>query len=417
MYGGFGFLSQFYRDLRAQRLRTVLTLFGITWGTVAVVLLLAFGVGLYRRSLAAMHGMGERIVILWAQKTTKPYKGMGIGRPIRLRDEDAWLIKREVPEVEAVAPEYSRWNVKLKRGRKATNVRISGVYPAFEELRNLFPQQGGRFINPLDIRHRRRVIFLGDEVKENLFGEEEAVGKTVTLNGIPFTVIGVLRKKVQTSSYYGKDSRAGFIPASTFRSTFGHRYINNLIFRPKPGLSKEAIDKVYRVLGTRHRFDPEDRDALMVWDTTGIDKFLFYFFFGLNLLLGIGGACTLAVGGIGVANIMYVVIRERTGEIGIKMAVGAKPRHILSQFMLETMLVVATGGALGFGISWAAVEAASLLPDKVKDAVGTPVISPPVALATVLVLGAVGFLAGYFPAKRAASMDPVQALALGKFGI
>ncbi len=409
----FGFLSQFYRDLRAQKLRTFLTLLGITWGTVAVVLLLAFGTGLQRQSIKSMHGMGERIVIFWPQRTTKPYQGMGIGRPIRLTDEDAQLLQREIPEMEAVTPEYVRWGVKLKYKDKTSNTRISSAYPVYEDLRNTFPERGGRFIDPLDMQLKRRVIFLGNETKEKLFGEGQAVGKTITLNGVPFTVVGVLKKKTQSSSYYGRDSRSGLIPATTFASMFGHRYVNNILYRPKDAaFAKEISKKVYQVLGKRHRFDPEDKDALRMWDTTEIDRFILYFFLGLNLLLGVSGVFILIVGGIGVANIMYIVIKERTREIGIKMAIGAKRGHILSQFILETLLIVATGGTIGFIFSIFVVKIVSFLP--IKEYIGTPAVSAPVAGITILVLGIVGFVAGYFPARRAANLNPVQALVLGE---
>jgi putative ABC transport system permease protein len=402
-------LSQFFRDMRTQKLRTLLTLFGIIWGTVAVVLLLAFGVGLHRFSLKAMHGMGERIVILWPQRTTKPYQGMGIGRPIRFTEEDAWVLDREIPEMEVASPEYIQWGVKLKYGKHISNISISGVYPAYEDLRNTFPQKGGRFINSSDIERRRRVIFLGDEVKEKLFKKEEAVGKRITLNGMPFMVVGVLEKKTQNSSYSTHDARKGFIPATTLATMFGHRNLSNILYRPKKTIASEKINKkVYQVLGKKHRFDPEDKDALSMWDTTEMDKFLFYFSLGLNLLLGVGGVFTLIVGGIGVANIMYVVVRERTREIGIKMAIGAKSRHILFQFILETLFIVTMGGVIGFGFSWGIVKIASSLP--IQKYIGTPTISPIVAGATIFVLGLVGLLAGYFPARKAANLDPVQSL-------
>lgn len=409
----FGFFSQFYRDLKAQKLRTILTLLGIMWGTVAVVLLLAFGVGLQRYSIKSFHGIGEGIAILFPARTTKPHQGMGIGRPIRLTDEDAELLQREIPEMEAVTGEYVRWNVKLKYKDKANNTRITGVYPVYEHLRNTFAVRGGRFIDPLDIKLKRRVIFLGNETKAKLFGEDEAVAKTITVNGVPFTVVGVLKEKIQNASYYGSDSHAAFAPAATFVSIFGHRYVNNLIYRPKDStLGKEIKERVYQVLGKRHRFDPEDKDAIGLWDTSEISKFSFYLFLGLNILLGVGGLFTLVVGGIGVANIMYIVIRERTREIGIKMALGAKRGHILSQFVLETMLIVATGGTMGFIFSALVVKIVALLP--IQKYIGTPTVSPAVAGITILILGIVGFIAGYFPARRAAKMNPVQALVLGE---
>jgi putative ABC transport system permease protein len=389
-------------------------MFGIVWGTVAVVLLLAFGEGLYKHADAAMKGMGERIVLLFPQRTTKPYKGLGLGRPIRLKAEDAWALQRGIMEIETITPEYSRWGMKLKYEDKATNINISGIYPAYGGLRNIFPQAGGRFISQNDIKRKRRVIFIGNELKENTFGDEDAVGRRITLNGLPFVVVGVLEDKIQGSNYNGRDGTKGFIPATTLTSIYGLRYADYLIYRPKVGSSSEDVTKnIFKVLGKRHRFDPEDKDALFIWDTTEAEKIIFYMFLVINLLLGLGGSCTLVVGGIGVANIMYIVVRERIGEIGIKMAVGAKPAHILTQFLMETILIVVIGGLIGLGISATVIKIFSYLP--LTEYLGTPKVSPLVSGVTACILGLIAFFAGYFPAKRAAGMDPVQALAMGKF--
>ena len=225
----------------------------------------------------------------------------------------------------------------------------------------------------------------------------------------PFTVIGVMQEKTQNSSYNSRDSDRIFIPASTHRALFGDRYINNIIYKPADPDQSPAIEKqVYGVMGRLYRFDPADDDALGIWDTNEFDRMIKYFFIGLNAFMAIIGSFTLTVGGIGVANIMYVVVRERTREIGIKRSVGATSGDILRQFFTETFLIVSTGAILGFGLAIGIVEGLGMLP--IQDAVGTPRISPMVAAITMSLLAVIAFLAGYFPARKAAALDPVECL-------
>ncbi|HEY8483544.1 MAG TPA: ABC transporter permease [Longimicrobiales bacterium] len=403
------FLRQFLDDLRVQRLRTTLTILGIAWGTVAVVTLLAFGVGLQDQMQTNAKGIGDGIVILFGGRTTRPFQGFPEGRSIRLREEDALLLQREIPGIAAISPEYGRWAAPVRRGTASTTPYITGIYPVYGEMRNIIPEAGGRFINEPDLAQRRRVVVLGDELKRLLFGDEPAVGEQVLIGDVPFTVVGVMRHKTQNSSYNSRDQDRIFIPASTYRALFGDRYLNNIVYTLRdPDLTEQVKRQVYEVLGRRHRFDPADDDALGVWDTNEQMRFFKYLFLGFNLFLGIVGSFTLLVGGIGVANIMYIVVRERTREIGIKRSIGARKRHILGQFLAETFLIVAVGGVLGFLLSLALVKAASLLP--IQEQVGTPTLSPAVVGATILLLAAIAFLAGLFPARRAANLDPVECL-------
>jgi len=192
---------------------------------------------------------------------------------------------------------------------------------------------------------------------------------------------------------------------------FGRRYLNNMVFKPKEPKQNEFVKKrVYEVLGKKYRFDPEDKEALAMWDTTGMEKFFNYFFYGMRVFLGIIGAFTLIVGGIGVSNIMNVVIEERTKEIGIKMATGAKKRFILSQFLFETLLITFIGGAIGFLVSWGIISVFPLF--KLEEYIGTPAFSASVAILAALILGLIGLLAGFFPARRASSLNPIEALRL-----
>jgi putative ABC transport system permease protein len=188
------------------------------------------------------------------------------------------------------------------------------------------------------------VVVLGDGVKEQLFGGSEAIGRVIMLGEVPFTVVGVMLAKTQNSSYNRRDKDRVFIPASTFSSIYGVRYVNNIIYRPHdPTKWEEVGEKVRQVLAERYTFDAADKDAIWIWDTSEMDKFFFYFFLSFNIFLGLIGSFTLAVGGIGVANIMYIVVQERIREIGVRRAVGAKRSNILFQFFLETIFIVGLG--------------------------------------------------------------------------
>lgn len=404
-------IGQFLADLNAQRLRTTLTVLGITWGTVAVIVLLAFGVGLEKQMMKSALGIGDGIAIIFPGRTTKAFRGFGEGRAIRLREEDAALLAREIPEIRDVSPEYGRWLV-ARNGAATTNAYVSGVVPVYGDMRNVIPEPGGRFINELDVAQRRRVAVLGDEVKRTLFGDEDAVGRQIHVGETPFLVIGVMQKKRQDSSYQTRDRNRIFIPVSTHEAAFGSRYLNNIIYRAADPLQAPLVrDRVYEVLGRRYTFDPADRDAIGIWDTTEMLKIFHYIFLGFKVFLGIVGSFTLTVGGIGVANIMYIVVRERTREIGIKRSLGAKRRDIMFQFFFEATLIVLAGATLGFLISIGLIELVGMLP--IEEYVGRASLSPLVVTATLVLLGLITLLAGLFPAHKAANLDVVECLRAG----
>jgi putative ABC transport system permease protein len=403
-------LKQLLRDVRAEKLRTFLTVFGIVWGTVAISLMLAFGTGLHKQLIKSTAGLGDRIVIGWPSLTSIPYEGLGKGRRIRVTEDDLAAVRGNVAGLKAISAEYST-NMKLVYGTKTISVDTSGVSPEFGSMRNLIPQPGGRFIDEIDQKELRRVVFLGDKLAKDVFGSTPAVGKTLSINQSPFLVVGVLQEKDQDSSYSGRDNDKIFIPSATYRALTGQKYVANFVFQAAvAGETKQVMERLTAAMGHRLRFDAKDKEALSMWNTTEQFAFFDVFMLAFNAFLGIIGVLTLVVGGIGVSNIMNVVVEERTREIGIKMALGAKQRWILSQFLIETMLVTLVGGVIGFGIALAVCAVFPRL--GLGQYVGDPVVSPMVTLLTAVALGVVGLVAGYFPARDAARLDPVVAMKL-----
>ena len=402
------YLRQFYRDVRTQKLRSFMTLFGIVCGTVSVTLLLAFGEGLHHKMAADAKGMGENIVICWPGRTSKAWQGLNKGRAVRMTEQDVERLRTEVPDVTSIAPEYSTGSARFVVGKKTLVPWLAGTWPEYAPMRSIFPDAGSRFLNATDMAERRRVIFIGNKLKTDLFGEQEAVGQGIDIEGTPFLVVGVLKPKSQDSSYRGRDEDTGYIPSTVFRDMFGRTTIENFVFQVgDPTRIERAKKGLIAAAARKFKFDPEDKEAIGMWDTTEMTQFFNTFFLAFRLFLGIVGALTLVVGGIGVSNIMHVVVEERTKEIGVKMALGAKKRYIMGQFMFETLAITFFGASLGFLIT-AGICAG--FPAQLHQYVGAPSLSLQVSLITAAILGAIGFLAGWFPARAAANLNPVQAL-------
>jgi len=404
----------FLRDLKKQKKRITLTIMAIAWGTISIVLLLSFGEGLKRSLTKAQHGLGKDIVIMWGGQTSIPYQGLGKGRRIWFIDEDVELLKKRVPQIEFISGEYERWGVSLTYKKNTVSEHVTGVYPSFKEMRAHYAEIGGRFIDDLDIQDKRRVIFLGNELKKRLFGEnEDAIGKTIILNNIPFTVTGVMIKKMQMGMYGGPDWDKATIPATTFKAIFGDKYLDDMVYKPKDASKTKEVEKeIRKVLGAKYKFDPKDDKALSLWDTIEEGETFRKVLLGFHIFLGIIGGMTLLIAGIGVANIMYVAVKERTREIGIKMALGAKRFHIMSQFLLESLLIAILGGGLGIIISVIIVEIWGAIPVKADwmQWIGKPVISMEIAVITAVILGLIGIISGIFPSRKAATVNPVESL-------
>jgi putative ABC transport system permease protein len=405
-------IREFLQDLNGHRTRAVLTFVAITWGTIAVVLLLSFGEGLGNQMMSGLINAGNRIMILYGGETGLPFEGSPKGRPIRMVEEDAEMLQRAIPAIAMVSPQYREF-VRLTNGRTSTSTECEGVNAAFEEMRRMYPTAGGRFLNDLDVATRRRVLVLGADIATELFGPLDPIGRQVLLNDIPFTIVGVLQKKLQTSMNNGPDSRRAIIPYSTFRTMFGPTIVNSIVVRPvDPSMQAEVKKEIFRVLARKYHFDPTDERTLFIWDFIENEKMSRKIGTGVAIFLFSVGLLTLITAGVGVANVMYVVVKERTHEIGIRMAVGARRSYILIQFVGEALFIAFLGGAMGILISWGIITGVRLIPSEegAMQFLGKPILSASTMFLTAGILAFIGLLAGFFPARKAASVDPVESL-------
>ncbi|MCK5737825.1 ABC transporter permease [bacterium] len=405
-------LREFLEDIRKQKIRAFLTIAAITWGTLAVVLLMAFGTGLTFRMKESFLNAADNVIRVYGGQTTLKFQGLPIGRQIRLVEQDAYILQQTIRDIDEVCPLINR-GVRLVRGEKIASTHMEGVFPQFEHLRRMYPSPGGRFINDNDLKDKKRVVFLGGEIAAELFGDENPIGQLINLDGIPFTVVGTMPKKLQTSMNNGPDDRRAIIPFTTFQGIYGDRYLDELLVRPKPGRNNLVIkNEIFRVIGQKYKFDPTDERALGVWDMIEMAKASKRIFIGINAFLAVIGAMTLIIAGVGVANIMYVVAKERTKEIGIKRAIGARKRHILFQFIFESLLISTIGGGVGLLLASGIIKLMWTIPVQSgpMEFLSRPILSDTVMLVVVSVLALIGLLAGFFPARKASKVSPVEAL-------
>ncbi|RKY53103.1 MAG: ABC transporter permease, partial [Candidatus Neomarinimicrobiota bacterium] len=238
----FVLLKEFIEDIRLQKTRAFLTTIAIAWGTVTLVILMAFGSGLSFRMREGLLNAGDRIIVVYGGQTTKEYQGLPVGRRIRLTEYDCEILRGSLSMIEGISPVMGHWSTRLQNGDRSALTYMEGVYPSFECLRRMYPIAGGRFLNENDLAERKRVVFLGSEIARELFGKEKPIGKKVSIDGIPFTVVGSLPKKMQTSMNNGPDDRRAIIPMSTFQSIYGYRYLNQIIVKPvRPEDSKLVV--------------------------------------------------------------------------------------------------------------------------------------------------------------------------------
>jgi len=392
--------------MKSRKLRSFLALFGIIWGTLTVILLLALGKGFQQASEKNMAQITDGTFFVRLRPTSKAYHGFPAGLRLNIKAKTIMGLQQAVPDITAVSPMLSA-NTTINFAKNQTAVSVYGVAPDFSILRKINLANQSRFLNPLDIQRKSRVTIIGYSLKQRLFGDDVALGKSVAIKHVPFVVIGVVQQSGK-NVYNWYDDRA-IIPYSAFISLWGDKNIYRFVALPNPDIDPQIVEQQMRkYFAYKYHFDPTDTTAVDVFDTTKIFQFFKWFFFGIQLFLGFCGALTLGVGSLGVANIMFLIVNERTREIGLRMSVGARDWHIMLQILLEALIIVGLGGLIGFSISY--LVTFILLHIHLPDWLGKPAISSATVIITISILAILGMLAGYFPAKRAAHMDPIEAL-------
>jgi putative ABC transport system permease protein len=421
---------QTFENLRANKLRSFLTMFGILWGIISVVILSATGEGFRQGNEHVLRELGKNIGIVWGGRTSMQAGGERAGRQIFLTLDDARAIQEQARLVAVATPELQRSGLSVKSRFNAASPQVHGIEPSYQYIRTL-DLEYGRQMNWEDERQVHRVAIIGADMTEQLFGRRRSLGEQITIDGIRYTVVGKIRKKDQDSNYSGPDNDKVFVPFAAMAQDFPRPdveagVLSNIIVAPKqvvvddlPRQLRERTGRiedidwplerdVRAVLARRHGFDPNDREAMWMWDTS-VNSLMFGRMVDTmrNFFTAVG-FITLALGGVGVMNIMLIAVRERTREIGVRKALGATTGVIMRQFFLEGFFITVVSGAIGMSIALGLCALINLapMPERFRGMILTPVD----AALTVGALALIGVATAMYPARRAAELPPVEAL-------
>jgi putative ABC transport system permease protein len=423
-------IVQSWQNLRANKLRSILTMFGILWGMISVVVLSATGEGFRRGNDKVLRELGKNIAIVWGGRTSLQAGGERAGREIRLTLEDARAIAAESTMIAVVSPEIERGAVQVKSAYNAAAARVTGIEPQYQDIRTI-ELQSGRHFNWHDEEEVARVAIVGADMADQLFGKRPILNEPITLNGMPYRVVGKIRKKNQDSNYSGPDNTKIFVPFAAMsrdlpRLNAEPGTLSDIIVAPKDwvvDLLPRALDErtgriddidwpfernVRAIVARRHGFDPDDKQAIAMWDTS-LQTLMFDRMIGhMKQFFSIVGIVTLALGGIGVMNIMLIAVKERTREIGVRKALGATTVLIQRQFFFEGFFLTLSSGGAGMLLALGLCQLVNLLP--MPERFSGMILSwqsGTMALVTLIVIGAA---TSTYPARRAAELPPVEAL-------
>jgi putative ABC transport system permease protein len=403
--------------LNFNRHRSLLTMASLAWGVACFVILYSYGEGFGDALKTSFQAVGQDLVLMFGGQTSMQAGGERSGHKVRLKLDDSELIRENVPLVGAVSAEIMIRDANVVRGYRELNMSVRAVEPPYGKVRNMTLAEG-RWLSPEDYEAKQRTAVLGAKAATKLFGEIPPVGETIVVNGQQFQIVGLLKTKTQISNYNTPDNECVFIPLSTASLFKDVKYPDDIVWMPvNPLFRKQAIKDVRAVLARVHNFPANDERALQLFVFNEFMKVIDTMSLALQVLLGLIGSLTLAIGGIGLANIMLVSVTQRTREIGVLKSIGATRGAVLLQFLLEAMAIVTAGGIVGVLIGWGVTSAMQTLPllgPLFKDTSGTGDIHLHVSTFAVVVstavLEVIGLLAGFLPALKASRLDPIEAL-------
>ncbi|HEY0564058.1 MAG TPA: ABC transporter permease [Terriglobales bacterium] len=407
-------LSQTFRGLWAHKLRTFLTMFGIAWGVGSLLLLVGLGEGFRTGNQKQLNDIGENIIFLWPGVAPQVAGQHNAGKRYFVTDDDAAALATQAPHVLRYAPIIQRGDIRAVSAYQNFGPQLQGVPVIQNQIRNI-PMDRGRWLNEADIQEKRNVIVIGDEVRKQLFPDAEPIGQWITLNDVRFQVIGTVAKIGRDSGMNGANSRS-FIPISTMRNYFPVKgdnvppnaisYIN---YQPTSRADHaQARNEVHHIIARNHGFDENVSEAFEEWDTVQSADTVGKIFTAMDMFLGSVGIVTLALGAIGVINIMLVSVTERTQEIGLRKALGATSFNVLAQFCFEGAFLTIGSGLLGMFGAWGFMAGLHQLPS--PPGFDPPTLVPASAAIAIGSLAFAGIAAGLYPAHQAARLQPVEAL-------
>jgi putative ABC transport system permease protein len=403
--------------LRFHRRRTITTALNLGWGVACFVILISYGNGFEAALTKAFTAVGQDLVLTIPRQTGEQAGGQRAGRRIRFDIEDLQVLRESVPLIDAISPEIMPGGMRAIHGAREFETQVRAVYPEYDTIRNIKIAEG-RWINEDDRTHQRRVVVLGSKITKELFRGAPAINEEITIQGIRFTVIGVIDMKIQIANYNRPDNDCAFIPYDTYALFGDTKYPWMFVWKPVAGDSRDrAIAMVRAKLGELHRFPASDERAVEIMAFNKFLSIITGMSLAVKLLMAFVGILTLAIGGVGLANIMLASVIERTKEIGMMKAIGGRRGMIVSQFMTEAAMVIAMGGVIGVAIGVLATQIIGSMPflgPAFRDTSGVGDIHMDVSVAAIVismgVLLTVGLIAGIVPALKASRLDPIEAL-------